>query len=416
MPVSQDKMVKLLTRVYQPFCVGEQEGQPHHSMSTQKMVVLYFVFALGALVNLSLSPYSSEADHYVDLGSGTVLVGLVFCSWRPAVHHGWSLVPDISGFQYYANNCESFGSKLPPKEALFWETYSIETIYCFPDYQNGYQEFHRLSSAVHTMMLNVGAVFKAAVGDFASYRNLITIIQIIVGTIATRYLNLKMALHTILELYTAVDLIEKGAVSSAAGNLSTTSRQVYSQYSGHSLTPPPTADRDTEEELEIFAGYTRVVANKVLTRGIHKEPSMSASQAMSSDSFPPVAGPSAWQSDLEVDVLLDFNPSIIEYFTLPTPASTNTFRNVDWTSLLQYGMNPSEDTGFFFTFPPNSSASDFNNSQIYFVLLIDSGMGLIYEKSSSSSDLECKLGYLYPSYGPIWFGARKEVRNIPDYA
>lgn len=33
----------------------------------------------------------------------------------------------------------------------------------------------------------------------------------------------------------------------------------YSQFSGHNITPPPTADKTAESEMEIFAGYTRVV-------------------------------------------------------------------------------------------------------------------------------------------------------------
>ncbi|KAF7305826.1 Zn(2)-C6 fungal-type domain-containing protein [Mycena chlorophos] len=95
---------------------------------------------------------------------------------------------------------------------------------------------------------------------------------IIVGTVATRYPSSKLAPHAIVELFTAVDLIEKGAVSSgrAQAGLSILRRlrdkaiAMYSKFSGHSLSPPPTSDVETNAELDIFAGYTRVVAQKVI--------------------------------------------------------------------------------------------------------------------------------------------------------
>ncbi|KAJ6610732.1 hypothetical protein B0H10DRAFT_2059374 [Mycena sp. CBHHK59/15] len=430
----------LLTRVYQPFHIGEQEGQPHHSMSTQKMAVLYFVFALGALVNLSLPPYSSEADHYIDLGCAVMsvkslfnvpsvvtvqalsLLALYFAhgSWWFTMDGAWSLISLASNIMqtglsvgrptgtFLSNISCPFPPNKEPETQKFvklqpgspiMETFltttkpSYETVLDldqkiqkymlsspFEEFPTGiprddiyscsafiqrnliphfsktmlmYIHSGSFVEAMHDNPVNLLAsqysisylagyrsaseIIKMDIKNFTTYPQLFTrwhwaiwksFIQIIVGTVATRYPNLKMALHTILELFMAVDFIEKGVVGLAI--------TVYSQYSGHNLTLPLTTDRDTKEELEIFAGYTRVIANKVLTRGICKEPSTSAHRLL--------------------DVLPDFDLSIVEYFTLPTPASTNTFGNVDWTSLLQYGTNPSEDMGFFFTFPPNSSA------------------------------------------------------------
>jgi hypothetical protein len=76
------------------------------------------------------------------------------------------------------------------------------------------------------------------------------------------------------------------------------------------LTPPPQEHPETEEELEIFAGYTRVVANKVLARGFRRDSEPNFTHEHSDPS--PVQ-----QNDPEV-LLLDFDPSIIEYFALPT--------------------------------------------------------------------------------------------------
>ncbi|KAJ6605836.1 hypothetical protein B0H10DRAFT_2076061 [Mycena sp. CBHHK59/15] len=430
MPVSQDEMVEILTRVYEPFRVGEQEGQPHHSMSTQKMAVLYFVFALGALVDLSLPPYSSEADHYFDLGCAAMSVKSLFNDPSVVTVQALSLLA-----MYFAHGGRRFtmdgawsmislASNIM-QTALFWETYSIETIYGLsvgrptgtflsniscpfpPDEEPETQTFVKLQPGYRHARWGYTTKVTAPIMETflttakPSYETVLDLdqkirkymlsspfeefptgiprddamrdnpvnplasqysasylagIEIIVGTVATRYPSSKMAPHAILELFTAVDLIEKGAVSSgrARSGLAILQRlrdkaiAVYSQYSGHNLTPPPTADRDTEEELEIFAGYTRVVANKVLARGIRKRTIYVRITGYVQRFIP------------SSDLLPDFDPSIVEYFTLPAPASTNTFGNADWTSLLQYGTNPSEDAGFFFTFPPNSYASGSN--------------------------------------------------------
>ncbi|KAF7376609.1 Zn(2)-C6 fungal-type domain-containing protein [Mycena sanguinolenta] len=163
----------------------------------------------------------------------------------------------------------------------------------------------------------------------------------------------KFAPNAMVELFTAVDLIEKGAVSSgrARSGLAILRRLrdkaigVYTQFSGHDLTPPPSDDPETEEELKIFAGYTRVVANKVLQRG---PPRLNT---------PP-------QTELpaqsELDVQRGFDASIIQYFDSVAP-----FTDVVPLPEPQDSL-PFDDAGLFFTSPNSAAdvfASDFQHAQ-----------------------------------------------------
>jgi hypothetical protein len=120
---------------------------------------------------------------------------------------------------------------------------------------------------------------------------------------------------------------------------------VYSQCSGHNLTPPPSDDPETEEELKIFAGYTRIVANKVLHRGPQLITPPPTERGHPS---PPVQ----WPNELELDEAqpqLEFDPSIIRYFDSATP-----FVNV--VPLPEPRGVPSfEDAGLFFMHPPANS-------------------------------------------------------------
>ncbi|KAJ7467123.1 fungal-specific transcription factor domain-containing protein [Mycena latifolia] len=509
MPIMQDETVELITQVYQPFHASGSEEQHHPTVTTQKLAVFYLILALGCLVDLDLPPYSSEADHYFDLGCAAMSVRSLFEA--PTVvtvqalvlmamyyaHGGrrftmdgaWSTVSlacNIS--QTLGMHRESFGSKLSPMEsnrcrALFWETYSIETIYglsvgrptgtflsniscpfppddaetqpfvkLYPEYRQSrwgytkqvtapimetfltitkpsYETVLNLDQKIRKYMLSTpfesfpvpehdtpsafiqrnliphftkimlmyihsgsfveamrdnpvnplassysasflagyrsaSEIIKADIRNFTKYPMLFTRwwaiwkslfnAAIIVGTVATKYPSSQMAPHAIVELFTAVDLIEKGALSSgrARSGLAILQRlrdkaiAVYSQYSGHNLTPPPTTDPDTEDELEIFAGYTRVVANKVLAHGLHRVPT--PPQPPRSDQTPPPP----WQNPEEIR--RDFDPSIVEYFALPN--SEIPFGNMG-TIPQPHGMVPQvEDAGFFFTFPSTYAA------------------------------------------------------------
>ncbi|KAJ6498764.1 fungal-specific transcription factor domain-containing protein [Mycena sanguinolenta] len=231
---------------------------------------------------------------------------------------------------------------------------------------------HPLSSSYATSFLaayrNASEIIKADIMNFTSHPMLFTRwwaiwkslfnSAIIVGTLATRFPRSRYAPHAIVELLTAVDLIEKGAVSSgrARSGLAILRRLrdkaigVYTQYSGHKLTPPPSDDPETEEELRTFAGYTRVVANKVLQRG----PPQLITPPQTERGHP--SPPAQWANEL--DVQREFDPSIIRYFDSAAP-----FTNVVPLPESQ-GSLPFNDAGFFFTQPPDPApnvplASDF---------------------------------------------------------
>ncbi|KAJ6545412.1 hypothetical protein B0H19DRAFT_1167621 [Mycena capillaripes] len=494
MPVNQSETLELLTLIYHPFHSSGIEQQP---ATAHRLAVLYLIFTLGSLVDLDLPPYNSDADHYFDLACAAIAIKPVFetptvvtvqiltllASYyahggrRFTMDGAWSTISLASSIAQRVDR-ESFGSNLPPKlsnrcRALFWETYSIETIYglsvgrptatflsniscpyppdetddvqpfvkIFPGYRRGRWESTRectapimesfltikkpsyeavldmdqkirrymhgsafetfptfeneppaafiqrhlipLFSKIMLMYIHTGSFVEAmrdnpinplkspySASYLAAYRSASEIIKadirnftshpmlftrwwaiwkssIIVGTVATRYPSSRMAPHAIVELFTAVDLIEKGAVSSgrARSGLAILQRLrdkaigVYSRYSGHNLSPPPTADPETEKELEIFAGYTRVVANKVLQRGLQT----ALTPPQSENSNPSL--PAQWATELE-EIQRDFDPSIVQYFDSAAP-----FGNVATLSEPQ-GLTSFEDAGFFFTYPP----------------------------------------------------------------
>ncbi|KAJ7502385.1 hypothetical protein B0H11DRAFT_1988368 [Mycena galericulata] len=509
MPIEQGEAVELITQIYQPLHAGGSKAL----ITTQQMAVAYFIFALGALVDLELEPYAPEADHYFDLGCAALSVKSLFenqtvVTVRALVllamyyaHGGrrftmdgaWSMISLASSVaQSLGMHRKNYGSNLSANalnrcRALFWETYSLEIIYglsvgrptgtfladiscpyppdedpqdqpfvtVFPKYRQGRWDYTKqvtapimetflttakpsyetvldldqkirrymldspfesfplpengahapfafiqrniiphftrimlmyihsgsfveamrdnpsnpLSSAYAASFLagyrSASEIIKADIKHFTNYPTLFTRwwaiwkslfnAAIIVGSVATRYPSSKMAPHAIVELFTAVDLIEKGAVSSgrARSGLAILQRlrdkaiNVYSQYSGHNITPPPTSDPEHEDELAIFAGYTRVVANKVLARGLERR----QTPTPNTQTEPPPPR-TQWQSD-PGETQQNFDPAIVEYFAHLDAAAP--FGDV---ALLPqpHGMTSVEDAGFFFTFPPNSAA------------------------------------------------------------
>ncbi|KAJ6454761.1 hypothetical protein C8R47DRAFT_1029826, partial [Mycena vitilis] len=150
MPIMQSETVELLTLVYHNIA-SEDECQP--ATLTQKMAVLYLVFALGSLVDLDLPSYSPEADRYFDLACAAMSIKPLFenpsvvtvqaltllaCYYshggpRFTMDGAWSTISLASSVSQRVHR-EKFGTKFPPNflnrcRALFWETYSIETYY-----------------------------------------------------------------------------------------------------------------------------------------------------------------------------------------------------------------------------------------------------------------------------------------------
>ncbi|KAJ7189198.1 fungal-specific transcription factor domain-containing protein [Mycena filopes] len=98
---------------------------------------------------------------------------------------------------------------------------------------------------------------------------------VLVGTVAIRYPSSPQALHAMDELRAAVELIEHGAVSSSRARswlpilqqLQRKAMAVHSQYTSMppaASTPLPGATDGETPYLEIFAGYTGVIAKKAV--------------------------------------------------------------------------------------------------------------------------------------------------------
>ncbi|KAF7376607.1 Zn(2)-C6 fungal-type domain-containing protein [Mycena sanguinolenta] len=147
MPLMQCEAVELLTLIYRP--------NPHSSATPQQMAVLYLIFALGSLVDLDLPPYNSDADHYFDIACAAMAIKpffenptvvtvqaltLISCYYahggqKFSMGSAWSTISLASSLsQRLGLHRESFSSQLPSKisnrcRALFWEIYSIETLY-----------------------------------------------------------------------------------------------------------------------------------------------------------------------------------------------------------------------------------------------------------------------------------------------
>ncbi|KAF7364349.1 Zn(2)-C6 fungal-type domain-containing protein [Mycena sanguinolenta] len=152
MPVLQSQTIELLSLIYHNIGT-EDDGQG--SATAHQMAVLFLVFALGALVDLDLPAYNTEADQYFNLASAamsitsvledstveTVQALTLFACYlghggpRFSMNGAWTMISLASQISKKLGlHREGFGSNLPSKlstrcRALFWETYSIETIY-----------------------------------------------------------------------------------------------------------------------------------------------------------------------------------------------------------------------------------------------------------------------------------------------
>ncbi|KAJ7648523.1 fungal-specific transcription factor domain-containing protein [Mycena rosella] len=150
-PIMREELVELISQIYGTL---GSDFSTTLSYSAHQMAVLYGVFALGALVDLTLPPYNAEADYYFDLCRAAMCVRSIFD--HPSVatvqalvllslfhSHGgarfsmdgaWSMISMAS------NVCQNMGlhtgrlqlsstsKQIQRQRALFWETYSIETL------------------------------------------------------------------------------------------------------------------------------------------------------------------------------------------------------------------------------------------------------------------------------------------------
>ncbi|TBU24176.1 fungal-specific transcription factor domain-containing protein [Dichomitus squalens] len=137
--------------VYHRDGTTDEEGRCPHLLS-----VLFFVFALGSLVDLTLPPCSAEAELYYRLGRAALSLRSIFdsqeietvqalihmamyhslCSQRWSLESAWRII-SLSGkiAQSLGLHRDSAAWKLSDKAVqrrrnLFWELFSLEMIHC----------------------------------------------------------------------------------------------------------------------------------------------------------------------------------------------------------------------------------------------------------------------------------------------
>lgn len=144
----------LLTPIYR-YLGDEKErrqGKPP-PLSCHKLAVLFLVFALGALVDLTLPPYNTEADNYFDLGCAALNLHHIFKSPELAtvqaillmatyLSHGgrrytmdgaWSLyslaakLAQSLGLHRESPQWKMDAKTLNKRRKLFWEVFYVDT-------------------------------------------------------------------------------------------------------------------------------------------------------------------------------------------------------------------------------------------------------------------------------------------------
>lgn len=77
--ITRDEVVEILTPLYKHL---KDKRTPDrdvpHPVTPHKLAVLYLVFALGALVDLTLPAYSAEAETYFNLGRAALSLRSIF--------------------------------------------------------------------------------------------------------------------------------------------------------------------------------------------------------------------------------------------------------------------------------------------------------------------------------------------------
>ncbi|KAK0212795.1 fungal-specific transcription factor domain-containing protein [Desarmillaria ectypa] len=147
-------VAELLIPIYRYLGDGKQhlQGKPP-PLSCHKLAVLFLVFALGALVDLTLPPYSSEADNYFDLGCAALNLHHIFKNPEMAtiqavllvtvyVSHGgrrytmdgaWTLTSMAAklaqslGLHRESSQWTMDTKTLHKRRKLFWEVFFIDT-------------------------------------------------------------------------------------------------------------------------------------------------------------------------------------------------------------------------------------------------------------------------------------------------
>ncbi|KAK0461217.1 fungal-specific transcription factor domain-containing protein [Desarmillaria tabescens] len=147
-------IAELLTPIYRYLGDGKQhrQGKPP-PLSCHKLAVLFLVFGLGALVDLTLPPYNTEADNYFDLGCAALNLHHIFKNPEMAtvqavslmavyVSHGgrrfsvdgaWTLTSMAAklaqslGLHRESSQWTMDAKTLNKRRKIFWEVFYIDT-------------------------------------------------------------------------------------------------------------------------------------------------------------------------------------------------------------------------------------------------------------------------------------------------
>ncbi|KAJ7676671.1 fungal-specific transcription factor domain-containing protein [Mycena polygramma] len=145
-PIMPNELHELLSYVY-------TRTSNLYKMSPHALACIFFAFALSALADVSISPYSAEADAYFDTGRTALTLQSVFGStdlhtiqalalagvWylvggaRSSADSAWGFISMATGLcQTMRLHCEHEHMQCDDKtarrrRALFWEVYSLET-------------------------------------------------------------------------------------------------------------------------------------------------------------------------------------------------------------------------------------------------------------------------------------------------
>ncbi|KAJ7849361.1 hypothetical protein B0H14DRAFT_869301 [Mycena olivaceomarginata] len=156
-PIMRDEHVELLALVYARFNAADSRGSGAvlaPTCSVHQLAVIYGVFALGALVDLTLPPYNAESEHYFDLCRAAlsalslfddtstatvqalVLVSVFYSHGGPrfSMDGAWSVISLASnlgksmGLHTGRSQPGLAAKHTQQRRALFWEIYAIETL------------------------------------------------------------------------------------------------------------------------------------------------------------------------------------------------------------------------------------------------------------------------------------------------
>ncbi|EAU84699.2 hypothetical protein CC1G_00218 [Coprinopsis cinerea okayama7 len=155
-PIKRDEVIEdILSPTYKALKTRHSSDAPVASFSPHKLSVLYMIFAIGALVDLTLEPCSKEAENYYYLSRACLSLRSVFDSPEVSTvqalllmggYHGWAgtryTVDSSWGLVSLASKtAQSLGLHRDPsrfnlnpkmverRRMLFWELYSSEQLY-----------------------------------------------------------------------------------------------------------------------------------------------------------------------------------------------------------------------------------------------------------------------------------------------